>query len=136
MGTVTTIVSKPEFSKDPIIDGFQHLGHWLKIAVKDTVGAAISTIRRGVVVSEDLKAQFPTLGEETALVAGDVLQCKSLAAAVALAVAGGGVNLAADAGVLAALVVDGPAIIALFNDSAKLCKTAAADISIDFKAAT
>jgi len=139
MATSTTVtavsIAKPEFSNDPIIDGFEHIGHWLKIAVKDTIGAAVKTIDRGIVVSADLKAQFPTLAEETSTVAGDVLQCKTLAAAVALAIAGGGINLAADAGVLAALVTDGPAIIALFNDSAKLCKTAAADISIDVKAA-
>lgn len=119
---------------DPIISGFKHLGHWLHIAEHDTIDAAVVTIHRGVVVADDLKTQIPTLAEETATVAADVLQCKSLAAAIALAVAGEGVNLAADAGVLAALITDGPAIIQLFDDSAKLAKTAGGDIETDAKA--
>lgn len=123
-----------DYSKDPVISGFQHLGHWLHIAVADTVGLAITTIHRGVVVSKDLEQQFPTLGTETATVAADVLQLKSLAAAVALCVAGEGVNLAADAGVLAALVTDGPALVKMFNDSAALVKTAGEDIKIDAQA--
>jgi hypothetical protein len=129
-------VDDPNYSKDPIIDGFEHLGHWVHIGVHDTIGLAVTTIHRGLIVTDDLKEQFPTLAEEVGTVASDVLKCKTLAAAIALAVAGGGINLAADAGVLAALVTDGPAIVALFNDSAKLAKTAGVDISTDFKAAT
>lgn len=136
MATSTPVVSKPKFSTDPIIDGFEHLGHWIKIGVEDTIGAAITTIHRGIVVADDMKEQFPTLADETANVASDALKCKTLAAAIALAVAGGGINLAADAGVLAALVTDGAAIVTLFNDSAKLAKTVDVDISTDFKAAT
>ncbi len=119
---------------DPIISGFKHLGHWLHIGEKDTIGAAVIVIHRGIQVVDDLKVQMPTLGEETATVASDLLQCKALAAAIALAVAGEGVNLAADAGVLAALVKDGPAIIKLFDDGAKLVKTASADIVTDVDA--
>jgi hypothetical protein len=129
-------VDDPNYSKDPIIDGFEHLGHWVHIGVHDTIDLAVTTIHRGIVVADDLKEQFPTLAEEAGTVASDVLKCKTLATAIAIAVAGGGVNLAADAGVLAALVTDGPAIVALFNDSAKLAKTAGVDISTDFKAAT
>lgn len=113
---------------------FQHIGHWVNVAWKDTIGAATATIHRGVVVSEDLREQMPTLGVETATVASDVLQLKALAAAVALCVAGEGVNLAADAGVLGALITDGPALIKLFDDAALLVKTASADIKVDAKA--
>lgn len=119
------------YSSEPILDGIEHLGHWLHIAERNTVGTAIATVKRGIVVTDDLRAQFPTLGEETAAVASDVMQCKALAAAVALAVAGGGTNLAADAGVLAALVTDGPTVIQLFTDAGKLVKTAGVDIEKD-----
>jgi hypothetical protein len=110
---------------------FKKIGHWFEDAEKDTVGAAITTIHRGVVVADDMKTQMPTLGIETATVATDVLQCKALAGAVALVVAGGGVNIAADAGVLGALITDGPAIIQLFSDVARLVKTASGDVKQD-----
>ena len=91
-------------------------------------------IHRGLVVTDDLKEQMPTLAEDTAAVAGDVLGLKSLAAAVILAAAGEGVNLAADAGVLAALVTDGPSLVKLFGDAGTLVKTAGADIKTDSEA--
>ena len=119
------------YSKEPILDGIEHLGHWVKEGFEDTVETAIVTIKRGVVVADDLRKQLPTLGTDTATVAADVLQCKALAAAVALVVAGEGVNLAADAGVLAALVTDGPALIKLFTDGAALVKLAGADVKTD-----
>lgn len=123
-----------QYSKEPILDGIEHLGHWFKAGFHDTVDAAIVTIKRGVVVSDDLREQLPSLGADTATVAADALQCKALAAAVALVVAGGGLNLAADAGVIAALITDGPALIKLFNDGAALVKLAGADIEADAKA--
>ena len=91
-------------------------------------------IHRGLVVTDDLKEQMPTLAEDTAAVAGDVLGLKSLAAAVILAAAGEGVNLAADAGVLAALVTDGPSLVKLFGDAGTLVKTAGTDIKTDSEA--
>jgi ABC-type transporter Mla maintaining outer membrane lipid asymmetry permease subunit MlaE len=132
--TITSTVSKPEYSKEPILDGIEHLGHWLHVGFHDTVDVAIVTIKRGVVVADDLRVQLPTLGADTATVAVDALQCKALAAAVALVVAGGGVDIAADAGVLAALVTDGPALIKLFTDGAALVKLAGVDISTDANA--
>lgn len=110
---------------------FQHIGHWLHIGEKDIIGDTITTIHRGIEVVDELKIQMPTLAEDTATVASDVIQCKALAAAVALVVAGGGVNIAADAGVLGALVTDGPALIKLFNDAAVLIKTTGGDIAQD-----
>ncbi len=127
-------VTDPKYSQEPIADGIEHLAHWLHVTVHDTVVTAVIVIHRGIVVTDDLKAQLPTLGEETAAVAGDVLQCKSLAAAIALMVSGGGTNPAADLGVLGALVTDAPALIRLFSDSAKLLKTAGADIKTDAEA--
>ncbi len=126
-------LASPTYSKDPVIDGFEHLGHWLHLAEHDTIGIAVTVIHNGVVVAESVKEQLPTLGTETAQLAGDVLKCKAFAAAVALCVAGGGLNLAADAGVLGALVTDGPAIIQAFEDGAKLLKTVEGDVSTDAK---
>ena len=110
---------------------FQHIGNWLHVAEQHTVGEAITIIHRGIVVSDDMKKQFPTLAADTAMVAEDVLQCKALAAAVALVVAGEGLNLAADAGVLSALITDGPALIKLFADAELLLKTVGVDVTKD-----
>ena len=119
------------YSKNPVADGLEHIGHWLHIAEHDAIGGAITTVRRGLQVADELKEQFPTLALESGDVVEDLLQCKALGAAIALAVAGEGVNLAADAGVLAALVTDGPALIKLFSDGGKLAKTADVDIQAD-----
>jgi len=113
------------------VNVFQHIAHWLHIGVKDVIVDSISTIHRGIEVVEELKVQMPTLAEDTATVASDVLECKALAAAIALVVAGGGVNIAADAGVLGALVTDGTALIKLFDDAATLIKTTGGDIAVD-----
>jgi hypothetical protein len=129
--TITSTVTKLEYSKEPILDGIEHLGHWLHIGFHDTVETAIVTIKLGVTVTDDLRKQLPSLGADTATVAADALQCKALAAAIALCVAGEGINLAADAGVLAALVTDGPAIIKLFTDGAALVKLAGVDVKTD-----
>lgn len=127
-------MANPNYSKNPVADGLEHLGHWLHVGEHDVVGGAITTVRRGLQVTDELKEQFPTLAAESGDVVADLFQCKALGAAIALVVAGGGANLAADAGVLVALVTDGPAIISLFADGGKLAKTAGADIQADVKA--
>jgi hypothetical protein len=126
-------LQNPTFSENPVADGLEHLGHWLHIGEHDVIGGAMATVRRGLQVADELKEQFPTLAAESGDVVSDLLQCKTLGAAIALAVANEGVNLAADAGVLAALVTDGPAIIRLFADGGKLAKTADVDIQADMK---
>lgn len=123
-----------EYSKNPIVDGLEHIGHFFHVAEHDTVGTAIAVIRRGIIVTDDLKSQLPTLATETAAVAGDVLKCKALMAAITLASAGEGLNLAADAGVLAALVTDGPALVELVSNAVQLVKTAGVDIKTDVEA--
>lgn len=119
---------------NPVISGFKHLGHWLREGADAVIGEDLRVIHDGLVVAKDFKEQFPTLAEEAGVVAADLLKCKALGAAIALAVAGGGMNLAADAGVLAALVTDGPALIQTFEDAGKLASTLEADVKADSQA--
>jgi hypothetical protein len=123
--------AKPAYSHNPILDGIEHLGHWIHVGEADTVGVALHIVRDGVVVSAEFKQQFPTLAQETGAVAADILQCKALGVAIAAVVAAGGANLAADAAVLAALITDGPAIIKAFADAGQLAATVGADVKQD-----
>ena len=128
--------SNPTYSGNKALSTIEHIGHWLHVAEHDTVGQAIGVVHRGVVTAEAVKSQFPRLGADTATVATDVLACKTLGAALAVMVASGGTNPAADLGVLGALLTDAPALIKLFTDAGILIKTATTDSSIDFKDAT
>ena len=123
--------SNPTYSKEVVLDGIEHIGHWLHVGEHVVVEDTVHVIHDGIVVADDFKAQFPTLAQETGAVAADLVQCKTLGAAIAAAVLGGGTNLAADAGVLAALVTDGPALIQAFADAGKLASTLNADIKQD-----
>lgn len=125
--------TNPTYSHNPILDGIEHIGHWFHVAAKDTVGDVVTTVRRGLEVTNEMKDQFPTLAQDSGDVIENLLSCKTLGVAIASMVAGGGVNLAADAGVLAALVVDGPALIKLFDSGAKLAQMVGSDVSTDMK---
>jgi hypothetical protein len=121
----------PNYSHNPILDGIEHLGHWIHVGECDTVAVALHIVRDGIVVSAEFKAQYPTLAQETGAVAADLLQCKALGVAIAAVVASGGANLAADAGVLGALITDGPALIKAFADAGQLAATVGADVKQD-----
>lgn len=120
----------PVYSHNPILDGIEHVGHGISVAEHVVVGDVFHIVRDGLVVAKEFKQQYPTLAAETGAVASDALKCKTLMVAIAAAAASE-FNLAADAGVLAALVTDAPALIQLAADVATLTGTLTADIKQD-----
>lgn len=124
-------LTDPQYSKEPVLDGIEHLGHWLHKGEHVVIDDTAEVLRDALIVRKELAAQFPTLATEATNVLADVVGLKLLGAAVAAAVLGGGTNLAADAGVLAALVTDGPALIKMFADSGTMASTLSQDVKTD-----
>jgi hypothetical protein len=122
----------PQYSKEPILDGIEHLGHWLHVGETDTIGTAERIIHDGIVVAAEMKAQFPTLAADSGAVALDITKCPAIGAAIAnLATTGGPINLAGDAAFMAALIVDAVPLCQAFIDGGKLLNTLNQDVKTD-----
>jgi hypothetical protein len=124
-------LAKPNYSHNPVLDGAEHLWHWTREAEHAIAVDTVGIVRKVLTEAKDLHAQFPTLAQQSGDVLADLWALKVLGAAIAAAVAAGGTNLAADAGVLSALVTEGPQLIKLFSDGGKLAETIVADAKTD-----
>ena len=59
---------KPIYSKNPILDGIEHIGHGLHVAEHAVIGATIHTVHDVLVIADDFKKQMPTVLDETGAV--------------------------------------------------------------------
>lgn len=117
----------PTYSSNPLLDGIEHVGHWLHVAEM----AVVDDLPKFIVVANNVKAQAPTIVAQVQAVVADVVSLKTLIAAIAVAAVAKGVNVTADAGVLAALEAAVPTFEKIAADVQTLTTTVSQDIATD-----
>jgi hypothetical protein len=85
----------PVYSKNPIVDGIEHVGHWLH----EGETGLVDGLPKVIVAVENA----PTVVADTKAVIANVTLLKPLITAIGAAIATGGTNISNDAGVISAL---------------------------------
>jgi hypothetical protein len=124
--------AKPIYSKNPILDGLEHIGHGIHVAEHATVGFVTHGVRDVLVIADDFKAQMPTVLEDNGAVIDAAAAPDLLALDAAFGVAlGTAFNPVAWWTVLVCALKAAPKIAALAAAVRTLYKTLGADISAD-----
>ena len=126
--TLTT----PVFSKNPILDGVEHIGHDLHVAEHATVGFIMHGVRDVLVIADDFKKQMPTVLDDDAKVveAAAAPQLLALDAAFGIALSGP-INPLAWWNVFICVLKAAPAISTLVAAVKVLGATLGTDLSAD-----